>query len=192
MIAILKYNAGNTQSVLNAITRLGYDCVITDNSETLRAAEKVIFPGVGEASTAMEYLKQKGLDATIKSLTQPVLGICLGMQLLCESSAENNTSGMGIFTTKVSRFPPVDKVPHIGWNTIESFKSPLFKNIAAGDAVYFVHSYYAELNDQTTATCEYIVPFSAALQNNNFYGVQFHVEKSGTVGEQILKNFLEL
>ncbi|RZK12361.1 MAG: imidazole glycerol phosphate synthase subunit HisH [Flavobacterium sp.] len=192
MIAILKYNAGNTKSVENAVKRLGYDCVITDEKELLLKADKVVFPGVGEAGSAMEYLIDKGLDITIKSLKQPVLGICLGLQLMCESSEESDTAGLGIFDCKVKKFTSRDKVPHMGWNNFELLNSELFKGIETKDDVYFVHSYYAELSGNTTATCEYILPFSAGLQKDNFYAVQFHTEKSGSIGEQILKNFLEL
>ncbi len=192
MIAILKYNAGNAQSVQNAVQRLDYECIVTDDKNILQKADKVIFPGVGEASTAMNYLVAAGLDHVIKSLTQPVLGICLGMQLLCKTSEENNTSGLGIFNTNVRHFPPKDKVPHMGWNTIDNCKSDLFYGISSEDDVYFVHSFYAEICTETVAICDYILPFSAALKKDNFYGVQFHVEKSGVIGEQILQNFLNL
>lgn len=192
MIAILKYNAGNTKSVENAISRLGYKCVITDEKELLLKADKVIFPGVGEAGSAMHYLIEKGLDVTIKSLKQPVLGICLGLQLMCNSSEESTTIGLGIFDCNVKKFPPKDKVPHMGWNNFELLDNAIFKGIETSDDVYFVHSYYAELSENTIATCNYITPFSAGLQKDNFYAVQFHTEKSGKIGEQILKNFLEL
>lgn len=192
MIAILKYNAGNTRSVQNAIQRLGYDCVVTEDKEILLKANKVIFPGVGEASSAMQYLRKNGLDQTIKSLKQPVLGICLGLQLMCKNSEEGDTEGLGIFDLSVKKFPPKNKVPHMGWNNFSSLKGKLFNGIETIDDVYFVHSYYAELSEETIATCDYILPFSAGLQKDNFYAVQFHAEKSGKIGEQILKNFLEL
>jgi len=192
MIAIVKYNAGNTKSVENAIRRLGYDCVVTDDVQQLQQADKVIFPGVGEAASAMEYLKEKALDDVIRNLKQPVLGICLGLQLLCKSSEEGNTQGLGLFDVEVKKFPPQDIVPHMGWNNFNEFDSPLFDGVTTKDNVYFVHSYYAELSVNTIAQCNYILPFSAALQKDNFYAVQFHTEKSGTVGEQIFKNFLAL
>lgn len=192
MIAIVKYNAGNTKSVENAIKRLGYECVVTDDVQQLQQADKVIFPGVGEAASAMAYLKEKGLDEVIKKLKQPVLGICLGLQLLCKSSEEGATKGLGIFDVEVKKFPPQDIVPHMGWNNFSECETPLFDGVTTKDNVYFVHSYYAELSVNTIAECNYILPFSAALQKDNFYAVQFHTEKSGTVGEQILKNFLAL
>ncbi|KGO91686.1 imidazole glycerol phosphate synthase subunit HisH [Flavobacterium subsaxonicum] len=192
MIAILKYNAGNTQSVENAIRRLGYDCLVTDDVQLLQSADKVIFPGVGEAASAMAYLRAKGLDKIILELTQPVLGICLGLQLMCRYSEEGATTGLGIFDVDVKKFPPKDKVPHMGWNTISESESEILSTILPDDDVYFVHSYYAELSQYTIAQCDYILPFSAALQKDNFYAVQFHTEKSGNVGEQILTNFLKL
>jgi len=192
MIAILKYNAGNVQSVENAIQRLGYDTVVTDDVEMLKSADKVIFPGVGEASSAMTYLVERGLDKVIRDLTQPVLGICLGMQLLCKSSEEGNVEGLGIFDNEVKLFPSDDIVPHMGWNDFSKLEGALFKGIKETDDFYFVHSYYATLNESTVAINNYIVPFSAALQKGNFYAVQFHPEKSGRVGELLLKNFLEL
>ncbi|MFD0991822.1 imidazole glycerol phosphate synthase subunit HisH [Tenacibaculum geojense] len=192
MIAIIKYNAGNIRSVQNALNRLGYESIITDDIEEIKKADKVIFPGVGEASTAMNYLKDKGLDKIITSLTQPVLGICLGLQLMCTSSEENNTECLGIFDTKVKLFPPQDKVPHIGWNSFSEINSPLFKGVNNTDDVYYVHSFYADVCVNTIAKTDYITPFSAAIQKNNFYATQFHPEKSADVGEQILKNFLEL
>jgi glutamine amidotransferase len=192
MIAILKYNAGNTKSVQNAIERLGYECIVTDDVLELQAADKVIFPGVGEAASAMEYLKAKGLDVVLKELTQPVLGICLGLQLMCKSSDEGATEGLGIFDVLVKKFPPTGIVPHMGWNNFSAIDSPLFAGLSKEDNIYFVHSYYAELSKSTIAQCDYLLPFSAALQNENFYAVQFHTEKSGAVGEQILKNFLAL
>jgi glutamine amidotransferase len=192
MIAIIKYNAGNIKSVENAIRRLGYDCVVTDNEEEIEAAEKVIFPGVGEAGSAMNYLINHQLDGLIKSLLQPVLGICLGQQLMCRYSEEGNTDCLGIFNADVKKFPPSGLVPHMGWNNLEKLKGKLFNGIRDEDNVYFVHSYYSELSDETIAVCNYILPFSAAMQKDNFYATQFHPEKSAGVGERILKNFLEL
>ncbi len=192
MIAIIKYNAGNIQSVQNALTRLGYDSIITDDQEKIRKADKVIFPGVGEAVSAMKYLKSKNLDILIPQLKQPVLGICLGLQLMSEYSEEGNTKCLGIFNTQIKKFPPKDIVPHIGWNNFIKLKGKLFENIKNTDNVYFVHSYYAEISQETVAICDYIVPFSAAMQKNNFYATQFHPEKSGKTGEQILLNFLKL
>jgi glutamine amidotransferase len=192
MIAIVKYNAGNTRSVQNALDRLGYDSMVTNDIETLVNADKVIFPGVGEASTAMTYLKERGLDQVIKNLTQPVLGICLGLQLLCSESEEGNTKCFGVFENKVRRFEETDLVPHMGWNDINSLQGELFNGIETGEDMYFVHSYYAVLSDQTTATCDYITPFSASLMKDNFYATQFHPEKSAGIGEKILLNFLEL
>lgn len=192
MIAIIKYNAGNIMSVQNALERLGYACIITDDATTILTAEKVIFPGVGEASTAMKYLKERGLDMVIKSVTQPFLGICLGLQLMCNKTEEGNTACLGIFNTDVKLFPPNEKVPHMGWNNFASVKGALFHNIKNEDDVYYVHSYYADLNNDTVAVCDYINPFSAALQKDNFFATQFHPEKSAGIGEQILKNFLKL
>ncbi len=192
MIAILKYNAGNIKSVQNALTRLGYKSIITDNPSELINAEKVIFPGVGEAGSAMDYLKERGLDQTIKFLTQPVLGICLGLQLMCRFSEEGETKCLGIFDTDVRLFPPVDKIPHIGWNNCLTMKGDLFKGITLNDNLYYVHSYYAEISLFTLATCDYIIPFSSAMQKENFYATQFHPEKSAETGEKILRNFLEL
>lgn len=192
MIAIIKYNAGNIQSVQNALDRLGYKSVITDDKATILSAEKVIFPGVGEASTAMQYLKERGLDELIKSVSQPFLGICLGLQLMCNKTDEGNTPCLSIFDADVKLFPPKDKVPHMGWNSFELLKGSLFDGINKNDDVYYVHSYYAQQCDSTVATCNYIETFSAALQKDNFYATQFHPEKSALVGEKILKNFLEL
>ncbi len=192
MIAILKYNAGNTTSVKNAVERLGYSCLVTDDPEIIKNADKVIFPGVGEASTAMAYLKERKLDTLIKSLGQPVLGICLGLQLLCKHSEEGDTSCIGIFDAEVKRFPNDLIVPHMGWNVMEVRENELLKSISEMDDFYFVHSYYAEVSDHTTAICNYGIPFSAVMQKNNFYATQFHPEKSAGVGECILKNFLEL
>ncbi len=192
MIAIVRYNAGNIKSVENALLRLGYDCVITDDVKTLIEADKVIFPGVGEAKSAMEYLIKHGLDQVILNLKQPVLGICLGLQLMCSESEEGNTKCLGIFKNKVLRFEETDLVPHMGWNNINALEGELFNGIESNDDTYFVHSYYAELSEDTSAICEYILPFSAALVRNNFYATQFHPEKSADIGEKILKNFLEL
>lgn len=192
MIAIVKYNAGNVTSVQNALKRLGCDTVITADEQKLREADKVIFPGVGQAGSAMQFLRENGLDVILKSLNQPVLGICLGQQLMCAYSEEGNVNGLGIFKTMVQKFPPVERVPQMGWNSITQLTGPLFKNIAEGDDLYFVHSYYAGICESTTAVCDYILPFSAALQNRNFFGTQFHPEKSGATGERILLNFLKI
>jgi len=193
MIAIVKYNAGNVRSVQNALHRLGVDAVVTDNPEQLRNAEKVIFPGVGEASTAMQYLRERGLDEVLKNLHQPFLGICLGLQLMCEHSEEGDTDCLGIFNERVKRFPTAkEKIPHMGWNNCSELKNPLFKGISTADDFYFVHSYYAELGTQTTAQCNYILPFSAALEKDNFHAVQFHPEKSAEIGQLLIQNFLEL
>ena len=192
MIAIIKYNAGNIRSVQNALDRLGFESIITDNPSEIRKARKVIFPGVGEASSAMKYLKENELDQVIKSLEQPVLGICLGLQLMCRWSEEKDTQCMGIFDAQVKRFPANDLVPQMGWNNFESLNGSLVKGIKLSDDVYYVHSYYAETGPDTTAVCNYILPFSAVMQKDNFYATQFHPEKSATVGEQILKNFLAL
>ncbi|MEN7550237.1 imidazole glycerol phosphate synthase subunit HisH [Rapidithrix thailandica] len=192
-LAIIKYNAGNTQSVIYAFNRLGIEPVVTDDPEIIRSADKVIFPGVGEASSAMKSIRSKQLDGVIKELKQPVLGICVGLQLMCKHSEENNTQGLGIFDTKVKRFPAAgQKVPQIGWNRISNLKSPLFQGIKENDYVYFVHSYCADLCEHTIAQTDYAVNFSGALHKDNFYACQFHAEKSGTVGAQILKNFIEL
>jgi glutamine amidotransferase len=192
MIAIVKYNAGNIKSVQNALNRLGYKSIITDIPSELIDAEKVIFPGVGEASSAMKYLREKGLDSIITSLKQPVLGICLGLQLMCRYSEEGDTGCLGIFDANVRLFPPVDKIPHMGWHNCMTSKGNLFKGVKVSNDLYFVHSYYAEISSFTTATCDYIVPFSAAMQKDNFYATQFHPEKSAEPGEKILKNYLEL
>lgn len=191
MICILKYNAGNVQSVTYALQRLGVEVALTDDIELLSKADKIIFPGVGEASTTMTYLKEKNLDKFIKEVKQPLLGICLGMQLLCKHSEENNTDCIGVFDVNVKLFPPKEKVPHIGWNTLQELKTPLFNGLQNPD-VYFVHSFYAEQNAHEIATCNYILPFAAALQKDNFYAVQFHPEKSGDAGSKILENFLNL
>jgi glutamine amidotransferase len=194
-ICIVKYNAGNIQSVLFALERIGMKAEVTDDIEKIRLAEKVIFPGVGEASTAMSYLKERGLDAVIKNLKQPVLGICLGMQLMCKYSEENATDCLGIFDEEVKKFRARSsefKVPQIGWNSIYNLKTDLFKDVKENSFCYFVHSYYASIGEHTIATTNYIQPYSSALQKDNFYGVQFHPEKSAEVGEQILRNFLRL
>ena len=193
MIAIIKYNAGNVQSVQDALQRIGVSSVVTDDVAVIRAADKVIFPGVGHAQSAMQYLIERGLDKLIISLKQPELGICLGLQLLCKHSEEGDTNCLGIFDTEVKLFSSPDfKVPQIGWNNIYDYKSVLFDGLEDQAFVYTVHSYYATLGDTTTATTDYILPFSAALQKNNFYAVQFHPEKSGIVGETILKNFIQI
>jgi glutamine amidotransferase len=194
-IAIVKYNAGNIQSVLYALERIGAEAVVTDNVAEIQAADKVIFPGVGEASTAMYYLKERKLDEVIKNLRQPVLGVCLGMQLMCAYSEENDTECLGIFNEKVRRFTPATadiKVPQIGWNNIYDLKSDLFSQLKENSYCYFVHSYFAALGNDTIATADYVQPYSAALQKDNFYGVQFHPEKSAEIGEQILKNFINM
>jgi glutamine amidotransferase len=192
-IAIIRYNAGNTQSVIYALNRLGIEPVVTDDPEELKACDKIIFPGVGEASTAMKYLKERNLNTLLPSFKQPFLGICLGLQLMCKHSEENNTECLGIFPMNVKRFPAQDKVPQMGWNSISQLKGNLFKGLKENDFVYFVHSYYAELHpDYTIARTNYILPYSSAIQKDNFYAVQFHAEKSSEVGAQILKNFIEL
>ena len=192
-IAIIKYNAGNVQSVQYALERLGYKANITDDHEAIKRADKVIFPGVGEASTAMNYLRERKLDSVIKNLTQPVLGVCLGMQLLCDFSDENETECLGILPYKVRKFESATlKIPQIGWNNIYELKSDLFKGIKENSFVYFVHSYYVESGAETIAACDYELNFSAAINYKNFYAVQFHVEKSGAIGEKILENFLKM
>jgi glutamine amidotransferase len=194
-IAIIKYNAGNIQSVLYALERIGHTATVTDKTDEIRNADKVIFPGVGEASTAMNYLKERNLDKLIYSLTQPVLGICLGMQLMCRYSEENDTTCLGIFDEDVKKFKVESsnlKIPLIGWNSNYKLKTVLFKNVKEESYCYFVHSYYAALGVHTIATTNYILPYSSALHKENFYGVQFHPEKSAGVGEQIIKNFIEL
>ena len=192
MIAIIKYNAGNISSVKNALTRLGYESIITSDSEEILNADKVIFPGVGEASSAMKYLNERNLDKTILSIKKPMLGICLGQQLMCTYSEEGSTQCLGIFNTIVKKFPNTKLVPHMGWNNFSKVKGELFNGLENTNNVYFVHSYYAEINEQTTAVCVYIKPFSAAMQRDNFYATQFHPEKSADIGEKILKNFLNL
>jgi len=197
-IAIIKYNAGNIRSVLYALERIGHTALVTDNADEIKNADKVIFPGVGEASTAMNYLKDRSLDKLICSLTQPVLGICLGMQLMCKYSEENDTTCLGIFDEDVKKFTPESrqrrdlKVPQIGWNAIYDLKTDLFRNVTENSYCYFVHGYYAASGEHTIATTDYVQPYSSALHKNNFYGVQFHPEKSATAGEGILSNFLKL
>lgn len=194
-VAIIKYNAGNIYSVDYALKRLGVHPIITADAEQIRKADKVIFPGVGEAFTTMEHLRHTRLDEVIRGLAQPVLGICLGMQLMCRHSEEGNADCLGIFDTEVKRFIPQrheDKVPHMGWNTLTNVKSSLFPAELEDKFVYFVHSYYVPVNVYTAATTDYILPFSAALHKENFYATQFHPEKSGSVGEIILSNFLKL
>lgn len=193
--AIIDYNAGNVQSVLFALKRMGVVAELTSNPEAINRADKVIFPGVGEAKNTMNYLKQHNLDQLIKQLKQPVLGICLGMQLLCAHSQEGDTDCLGIIPLKVKKFQSADparKIPHMGWNRFKFENHSLFEKTQPGDYAYFVHSYYVEPGAATIATCDYILPFSAALQKDNFYATQFHPEKSGTVGEQILQQFINL
>ncbi|MCI6372785.1 MAG: imidazole glycerol phosphate synthase subunit HisH [Paraprevotella sp.] len=192
-VAVVKYNAGNIQSVMNALRRVGVDPVLTDNPVELRKADRVIFPGQGEASHAMEYLQTHGLDKVIKSLTQPVLGICIGQQLMCEHSEEGNVDCLGIFPAQVLRFHPQkheQKVPHMGWNQLENVQDPLLEGINEGAFVYFVHSFYVPTTDFTIATTNHILSFSSAMRKGNFMATQFHPEKSGSVGERILTNFL--
>ena len=193
-LTIIDYNAGNTQSVIFALNRLGIEPILTDDFEAIQKADKVIFPGVGEASTTMAFLKEKKLDQLIPSLEQPVLGICLGMQLMCAYSEENETVCMGIFDQHVKRFQPDNgqKVPHMGWNNITQLKSNIFTSDLEKERAYFVHSYYAELSEYTVATTDYCGKFSAALHKDNFYATQFHPEKSGKVGAKILENFIKL
>ena len=191
-VAIVKYNAGNVRSVTYALQRLGIEPCISDEAETLRSADKVIFPGVGEAGTAMEYLKARKLDQLLPTLRQPVLGVCLGLQLMCSHSEESNTPCLGIFDVEVKRFPPTEKVPHMGWNVIEQAKGLLFKDLSNEAYLYYVHSFYAEISPYTIAQTNYILPYSAALQKDNFYALQAHPEKSGRDGERILENFLKL
>ena len=191
-IAIINYGAGNIQSIQFALLRLGYQGVLTNNPNEILTADKVIFPGVGEASSAMKKLKESGLDQLIPTLKQPVLGICLGMQLLCNHSQESNTNGLGIFNVNVVKFTNKVKVPQMGWNTITNLKSELFNQISDDQYMYLVHSFYAPKCQETIAITNYEVEYSSALQKNNFYGVQFHPEKSGKIGEQILNNFLKI
>jgi imidazole glycerol-phosphate synthase subunit HisH len=193
-LKIIKYNAGNIQSVLYALERIGVSAEVTDDIEKIKSADKVIFPGVGEASSAMKSLRENNLDKLIKELKQPVLGICVGMQLLCVHSEENDTDCLGIVPVQVKRFPALDdiKVPQIGWNSIYDLKTNLFSHIAENSFIYNVHSYYAEESIYSIASCRHGITYAAAVQKENFYGLQFHTEKSAEVGEQILKNFLTL
>lgn len=197
-VAIIKYNAGNIRSVLFALERLGHTAIVTDDPQQLQQASHIIFPGVGAANSAMPYLIERGLDAVIKGLQQPFLGICLGMQLMCRHSEEGNTPCLGLFDIEVKKFPATDargqalKIPHMGWNKLEQTSSPLLQGLPEAAYCYFVHSYYAEQSQYAIATTEYGLPFSSALHRDNFYGVQFHPEKSADVGAQILKNFLAI
>ena len=191
-IVIINYGAGNIQSIMFAIERLGYKAVLSSNSEEIKAADKVIFPGVGEASSAMKKLIESGLDTLIPILKQPLLGICLGMQLMCKSSEEGDTKGLGIFNVDVVKFSNKVKVPQMGWNQIYNLSSPLFSGITDNEYMYLVHSFYAPLCNEAIATTNYEVEYASALQKDNFYGTQFHPEKSGDVGEQILSNFLKM
>lgn len=191
-IVIINYGAGNIQSIKFAMQRLGYEAILSNDPEEIKTADKVIFPGVGEASSAMKKLRESGLDTLIPQLKQPVLGICLGMQLMCNYTEEGKTEGLKIFDVDVKKFNHQVKVPQIGWNQIESLSSPLFKDIKEKEYIYLVHSYYAPVTKETVATTSYGVKYSTALYKDNFYGTQFHPEKSSDVGEQILKNFLEL
>jgi glutamine amidotransferase len=191
-LVIIDYNAGNVQSVTYALQRLGVEPVLSADAETIQKADRVIFPGVGEASTAMRFLKERRLDEVIKALKQPVFGVCLGQQLLCAHSEENNTDCLGIFDVRVKKFEPTLKVPQMGWNNLDNMIGPLFKGIEEESYVYYVHSYYAELSSYTIATTNYITEFSAAMHKDNFYALQAHPEKSGKVGERILQNFLEI
>ena len=194
-VAIVKYNAGNIGSVENAVRRLGLEPLVTDNPELIQSADRVIFPGQGEAHSTMAYLKAHRLDEVIVNLKQPVLGICIGMQLLCRHSEEQDTDCLGVFDVAVKRFMPQrheDKVPQMGWNTLEDVKSPLFTGFEKPEFVYFIHSFYVPLCDATIATTNYIQPYSSALHKDNFFATQFHPEKSGKVGEKILRNFIEL
>lgn len=191
-VAIIKYNAGNVLSVQHALQRLGVKPIITDNADEIAAADKVIFPGVGEASTAMAYLKERALDNVIRDIRQPLLGICLGMQLLCQHSEENHTDCLGIFPLKVRRFSDEKKVPQIGWNAISELRSPLFSGVKNDDFVYFVHGFYVENSQFSIAKTEYGISYSSAINRENFFATQFHPEKSGAVGEKILENFLKL
>jgi len=190
---IIKYNAGNVQSVMYALDRIGVNYLWTDDEAEIRSADKVIFPGVGEASTAMAYLREKGLDKVIPSLKQPVLGTCVGMQLMCKHSEENDTTCMGIFDINVKRFDSSNfKVPHVGWNNIYNLKSELTQGLKESAFMYFVHSYYAEISAYTVAECDYVQPFSAMLHKENFYAAQFHTEISGKEGQRIIENFLKV
>ena len=194
-VAIVKYNAGNIYSVVNALKRMGIDPILTDDAELLKKADRVLFPGQGHAAEAMDYLKSHRLDEVIRDLKQPVFGICVGQQLLCKHSEEGDVDCIGIFDAEVKRFQPEkheDKVPCMGWNKLYDLKSPLMANLGTDPYVYFVHSYYVPLCEETIATADYVLPYSASMHKNNFYTCQFHPEKSGKVGEQILENFLQL
>lgn len=191
-IVIINYGAGNIQSIMFAIERLGFKAVLSNNPDEIKAADKVIFPGVGEASSAMKMLQESGLDTLIPTLNQPVLGICLGMQLMCNKSEEGNTKGLGIFDVDVIQFTPKVKVPQMGWNQIYNLKSPLFEGIKENEYMYLVHSFYAPNCPESISTTDYEVEYASALQKDNFYGTQFHPEKSGNIGEQILANFIKL
>jgi len=194
-VVIIKYNAGNIYSIVHGLRRIGIEPVVTDDKEYIQAADKVVFPGVGEASSTMAYLKANKLDILIKNLRQPVLGICIGLQLMCRHSEEGNTDCLGIFDTEVKRFQPLaigDKVPQTGWNTIHSLKTQLFTYDMEDQYVYYVHSYYADCCEQTIAVTDYLQPYSAALHRDNFYATQFHPEKSGSLGEKILLNFINM
>jgi len=191
-VVMVEYNAGNVHSVRLALQRLGIEPVVSSDPAVIKSADKVIFPGVGEASSAMQYIRASGVAELLPTLRQPILGICLGLQLMCRHSEENNTDCLGIFDVAVKKFPPLDKVPHMGWNTLGQLRGELFRAVSENAYVYFVHSYYAEMSEFTIAQTGYIVPFSSALQKDNFFAVQFHPEKSGLVGEQILRNFLQL
>lgn len=197
-IVVIKYNAGNIRSVDFALQRIGISATITDDKDEIRNADRVIFPGVGEAATTMRFLKQHNLDSLICDLKQPVLGVCLGLQLMCTYSEEGDTTCLGIFPEKVKKFIPLVgdhshyKIPHMGWNSLSELKSPLFEGLSEADYFYFVHSYYATTGADTAATCTYLNPFSAALQRDNFYATQFHPEKSGSAGSKLLSNFINL
>ena len=194
-VAVIKYNAGNIYSVVHGLARLGIDPVVTDDADTIRSADCVLFPGQGEASKTMEYLKARHIDSLIRDLKQPVLGICIGMQLMCAHSEEGNTPCLGIFDVPVKLFLPQkheDKIPHMGWDTLTNLKTPLFDSLGENEYVYFIHSYYVPVNPYTIAENNYTLPFSAAIRKDNFYATQFHPEKSGRTGENILRNFLEI
>ena len=191
-VAVIKYNAGNIQSVLYALERKGIEAIWTDNKEEIQQADKIIFPGQGEASSAMRYLREKNLDELIVNLKQPVLGICIGLQLMCNYSEEGDTSCLGIYSAAVKKFPPDDKIPHMGWNSVQNRNGKLLAGLRPEAQLYYVHSYYAEVTEATTGQCDYILPFSSVMEKDNFYAVQPHIEKSGTDGEHVLNNFLNL